>query len=87
MTRIPFQPSGYTDGTSEGCAPSPLWTGTRCTCIQAGKLVWMGGEQYETKTRIQAASCPIHTTLVNRDVSPLVDEAHREVERRKEEKR
>jgi hypothetical protein len=75
-----------TDGTSEGKPPDPLYERPRCTCIQAGALVWMGDEQYETKTRIRAASCPIHTTLVYRDVSPLVDEAHREVERRKQEK-
>ena len=37
MSRIPFQAFGYhegglSDGTSEGCKPSPLWTGPRCTC-------------------------------------------------------
>jgi hypothetical protein len=60
MTRIPFQPFGYTDGTSEGCAPSPLWTGPRCTCTQPWAQLNLGAELYTALNRITDAGCPVH---------------------------
>ena len=61
MTRIPFQAStGYTDGTSEGCKPSPLYTGPHCTCTPEGSTLQIDGELYTALNRITAAGCLIH---------------------------
>jgi hypothetical protein len=60
MTRMPFQPSGYTDGTSEGCKPSPLYTGPRCTCTQPGTQLKIDGELYTAVSIITDAGCPEH---------------------------
>lgn len=60
MTRIPFQPSGYTDGTSEGCKPSPRWTGARCTCTPEGSTLKLEDGEYIALTRITDGGCPIH---------------------------
>ena len=54
MTRIPFQASGYTDGTSEGCKPSPLYTGPRCTCTPEGSTITLA------ISIITDVGCPIH---------------------------
>ena len=66
MTRIPFQASGYTDGTSEGCKPSPLYTGPHCTCTPEGSTIKIDGELYATLTSIRDSGCPFHG-LSNRD--------------------
>ena len=60
MTRIPFQASGYTDGTSEGCKPSPLYTGPRCTCTPEGSTITLDDGEYLALPRITDSGCPIH---------------------------
>ena len=60
MSRIPFQASGYTDGTSEGCKPSPLYTGPKCTCTQPGTQLKIEGELCTAISIITDVGCPIH---------------------------
>ena len=70
MNRIPFQPSGYTDGTSEGCKPSPLYTGAHCTCTPEGSTLTLDDGDYLALTRITDAGCPIHGMRSNHIPDP-----------------
>jgi hypothetical protein len=70
MTRIPFQPSGYTDGTSEGCKPSSLYTGPHCTCTPEGSTITLDDGEYLALTRITDSGCPIHGMRSNHIPDP-----------------
>ena len=70
MNRIPFQPSGYTDGTSEGCKPSPLYTGPKCTCTPEGSTLPLDDGDYLALPRITDAGCPIHGMRSNHIPDP-----------------
>jgi hypothetical protein len=77
MTRIPFQPSGYTDGTSEGCKPSPLYTGAHCTCTPEGSTITLDDGEYLALTRITDGGCPIHGLCNRAPERVTVSEARR----------
>jgi hypothetical protein len=84
MSRISFQRDGWqegglSDGTSEGCKPSSLYTGPKCTCTQPGTQLKIDGELYTAISIITDAGCPEHGMCNRSPGRVTVSEARRVV--------